>query len=51
VSITAAGVATISTWELMTAIWPLEDRPDQMRRKEVVNTLLFDQMVTYKKFG
>jgi hypothetical protein len=33
----------------MSAIWPLEDRPDQMRKKEIVNALSFDQMVTYKK--
>jgi hypothetical protein len=47
-----ASVATapaISTWSIMLAVWPLEEWPDEMRRPEVVNSLTFDQMVTYKK--
>jgi hypothetical protein len=45
-----AGVpAPVSTWELMLELWPLEERPDNMRKREVVNALTFDQMVTYKK--
>jgi hypothetical protein len=49
---TSASVATapaISTWSIMLAVWSLEERPDEMRRPEVVNSLTFDQMVTYKK--
>jgi hypothetical protein len=50
---TSASVATgppaVSTWSIMLAVWPLEERPDEMRRPEVVNSLTFDQMVTYKK--
>jgi hypothetical protein len=33
----------------MLAVWPVDERPDQMRKPEVVNALSFDQMVTYKK--
>jgi hypothetical protein len=33
----------------MAEIWRVEERPDNMRRREVVNALSFDQMVTYKK--
>jgi hypothetical protein len=41
--------AAVSTWDLMLEIWPVEERPDQMKRREFVNALSFDQMVTYKK--
>jgi hypothetical protein len=44
-----ASVPVVNTWSIMLAIWPLEERPDEMRRMEVVNSLSFDQMVTYKK--
>jgi hypothetical protein len=33
----------------MLEIWPVDERPDNMRKREVVNALTFDQMVTYKK--
>jgi hypothetical protein len=33
----------------MAAIWPVEDRPELMKKPEMVNALSFDQMVTYKK--
>jgi hypothetical protein len=33
----------------MLPLWPLEERPDHVRRREVINGLTFDQMVTYKK--
>jgi hypothetical protein len=42
-------VGVVSTWAIMLAVWPLEERPEEMRKPEVVNTLSFDQMVTYKK--
>jgi hypothetical protein len=45
----ASASGTVSTWEIMLAVWPVEERPDQMRRPAVVNALTFDQMVTYKK--
>jgi hypothetical protein len=45
----ATAANPVSTWSIMLAIWPLEERPDEMRRPEVVNYLSFDQMVTYKK--
>jgi hypothetical protein len=39
----------VSTWDLMLEIWPVEERPEQMKKREFVNALSFDQMVTYKK--
>jgi hypothetical protein len=45
----APATNTVSTWTIMLAIWPVEERPDEMRRPEIVNSLSFDQMVTYKK--
>ena len=33
----------------MLRIWPLEDRPDEMKIPEVVNGLSFDQLIKYKK--
>ena len=33
----------------MLRIWPLEDRPDEMKVPEVVNALSFDQLIKYKK--
>jgi hypothetical protein len=33
----------------MLAVWPLDERPAEMCKPEVVNSLTFDQMVTYKK--
>jgi hypothetical protein len=44
-----AATMPVSTWSIMLDVWPLDERPDEMRRPEVVNTLTFDQMVTYKK--
>jgi hypothetical protein len=41
--------ASVSTWDLMLEIWPVEERPEQMKKREFVNALSFDQMVTYKK--
>ena len=38
----------MSTWQLMLGIWPVEDRPEEMTRQEVVNSLTFDQLITYK---
>ena len=43
----AAG-GSMSTWQLMLGIWPVEDRPEEMTRPEVVNSLTFDQLITYK---
>ena len=56
VAAAAAGVAAgppavggaMSTWQLMLGIWPVEDRPEEMTRQEVVNSLTFDQLITYK---
>jgi hypothetical protein len=45
----AAASSAVSTWAIMLAIWPVDERPEEMRRPEVVNSLTFDQMVTYKK--
>ena len=39
----------LATWNLMLRIWPLEDRPDEMKIPEVVNGLSFDQLIKYKK--
>ena len=39
---------SMSTWQLMLGIWPVEDRPEEMTRPEVVNSLTFDQLITYK---
>jgi hypothetical protein len=44
-----AAASAVSTWAIMLAVWPVEERPEEMRRPEVVNSLSFDQMVTYKK--
>ena len=30
--------ATLSNWEILLAIWPLEDRPEQFRNKEFINS-------------
>ena len=38
----------MSTWSIMLGIWPLEDRPEDMTRPDIVNALSFDQMITYK---
>ena len=38
----------MSTWQLMLGIWPVEDRPEEMTKPEVVNSLSFDQLITYK---
>ena len=38
----------MSTWQLMLGIWPVEDRPEEMTRPEVVNALTLDQLITYK---
>ena len=38
----------MTTWQLMMGIWPMEDRPEEMTREEVVNSLTFDQLITYK---
>jgi hypothetical protein len=39
--------ASVSTWDLMLEIWPVEERPEQMKKREFVNALSFNQMVTY----
>ena len=39
----------LASWNLMLRIWPLEDRPDEMKIPEVVNGLSFDQLIKYKK--
>ena len=44
-----AGGGPLATWALMLRIWPLEDRPDEMKVPEVVNALSFDQLIKYKK--
>jgi hypothetical protein len=44
-----ATAPAVSTWDLMLQIWPVEERPEQMKKREFVNALSFDQMVTYKK--
>jgi hypothetical protein len=33
----------------MLEVWPLDERPDNMRRPATVNALSFDQMVTFKR--
>jgi len=38
----------MSTWNIMLGIWPLEDRPEDMTKPDIVNALSFDQMITYK---
>jgi hypothetical protein len=48
-SAAASAAPVVSTWSIMLAVWPLDERPDEMRKPEVVNSLTFDQMVTYKK--
>jgi hypothetical protein len=42
-------VGGITTWDLMLEVWPVDQRPDLMKKPEKVNALTFDQMVTYKK--
>lgn len=37
------------TWQLMLRIWPLEDRPEEMTVESTVNSLNFDQMITWKE--
>ena len=39
---------SMSMLHLMLGIWPVEDRPEEMTRPEVVNSLTFDQLITYK---
>ena len=44
----SAGGGVMTTWQLMLGIWPVEDRPEEMTKPEVVNSLSFDQLITYK---
>ena len=41
--------AETSTWELSLAVWPLEDRPESMKRQEVVNGMNLQTLFSFKE--
>ena len=41
--------SSASTWELSLSIWPLEDRPDAMRKPAVVNSMTLQNLFSFKE--
>ena len=42
----ATGLPT--TADLIRAIWPMEDRPDEMKADSVINSMTMDTVLMYK---